>query len=394
MKKTKFVSLVVAMFAASTLFSSCWCHDDSASTDVTEIETGVVTYSIAVQSNVATEVKVGSQIKDIPAAGGEVVFENLTDSKYTVIATAKVSGNVLPSKIQTVDVEFTEEKVSSVIVLNYVDADSKSAKKVSDLAITGTTTTAEIVVKNDAAAEVEGTKEEIPATLTIPASTTVTDGNGDALAGSQEFSVVAYTLPIAQDEELDEVEVTPAVTLECKPDGTQFSGEGATLQAYIGKEAAGAEVEVNGDTYTVDDNGYVTFKVKHFSAHHVGVKTHNKLTKDNITLVANQSININEGENEFTYERYFGWTSSVKSGFFFTWHKVVFGGEWTKEPVVAKFDATSAGTGKISITQEVLHYTIKSGFLTFNTDVYGAVTVTVTPDSGQGASAHSGGSGN
>ena len=373
MKKTKFVSLVVAMFAASTLFSSCWCHDDSASTDVTEIETGVVTYSIAVQSNVATEVKVGSQIKDIPAAGGEVVFENLTDSKYTVIATAKVSGNVLPSKIQTVDVEFTEEKVSSVIVLNYVDADSKSAKKVSDLAITGTTTTAEIVVKNDAAAEVEGTKEEIPATLTIPASTTVTDGNGDALA---------------------EVEVTPAVTLECKPDGTQFSGEGATLQAYIGKEAAGAEVEVNGDTYTVDDNGYVTFKVKHFSAHHVGVKTHNKLTKDNITLVANQSININEGENEFTYERYFGWTSSVKSGFFFTWHQVVFGGEWTKEPVVAKFDATSAGTGKISITQEVLHYTIKSGFLTFNTDVYGAVTVTVTPDSGQGASAHSGGSGN
>ena len=394
MKKTKFVSLVVAMFAASTLFSSCWCHDDSASTDVTEIETGVVTYSIAVQSNVATEVKIGSQIKDIPAAGGEVVFENLKDSKYTVIATAKGSGNFLPSKIQTVDVEFTEEKLSSIIVLNYVDADSKSAKKVSDLAITGTTTTAEIVVKNDAAAEVEGTKEEIPATLTIPASTTVTDGNGDALAGSQEFSVVAYTLPIAQDEELDEVEVTPAVTLECKPDGTQFSGEGATLQAYIGKEAAGAEVEVNGDTYTVDDNGYVTFKVKHFSAHNVGVKTRNIFTKDIITLVDHQSININEGENEFNYERYFGWKSSVSGGFFFRWHQAVFGSFWAKVPVVTEFKATSAGTGTITITQDVLHYTIRSGRLIYYTDVYGEVTVTVTSDNGQGASAHSGGSGN
>lgn len=394
MKKTKFVSLVAAMFAASTFFSSCVCHEDSPSTDITEVETGVVTYSIAVQSNVETEVQVvGVKTQTIPA-GGEYVFENLTGSKYKVIATAVGAGDFLPSKIQEVDVEFTEEKVSSVIVLNYVDANSKSAKTVAELPITGTTATSDILIKNDAAAEVEGTKETIPATLAIPASTTVTDGNGAALSGDQTFSVVAYTLPVAQDEELPEEAVTPAVTLECKPDGTQFSGEGATLQAYIGKEVAGAEVDVNGDTYTVDSEGYVTFKVKHFSSHTVGVKTNSKFTKEDITLVNNESINITEGENEFNYERYFGWKSSAKIGFFFTWHTVMFGGEWTKEPVVAKFEATAAGTGTINITQEVLHYTIKSGILTFYTDVYGAVTVTVTPDSGSGASGHSGGSGN
>ena len=160
MKKTKFVSLIAAMFAASTLLSSCWCKDDSASTDITSVETGVVAYSIAVQSNVAATVKVGSQIKDVPA-DGEVLFENLEGTDYTVTATAKAAGDFLPSKIQTVDVKLTEEKTSAVVVFNYVDANSQSAQKVSDLPITDKTTTAEIVVKNDAAAEVAGTKEEM-----------------------------------------------------------------------------------------------------------------------------------------------------------------------------------------------------------------------------------------
>ena len=108
MKKTKFVSLVAAMFAASTFFSSCVCHEDSPSTDITEVETGVVTYSIAVQSNVETEVQVvGVKTQKIPA-GGEYVFENLTGSKYKVIATAVGAGDFLTSKIQEVYVEFTE----------------------------------------------------------------------------------------------------------------------------------------------------------------------------------------------------------------------------------------------------------------------------------------------
>ena len=392
MKKTKFVSLVAAMFAASTFFSSCVCHEDSPSTDITEVETGVVTYSIAVQSNVETEVQVvGVKTQKIPA-GGEYVFENLTGSKYKVIATAVGAGDFLPSKIQEVDVEFTEEKVSSVIVLNYVDANSKSAKTVAELPITGTTATSDILIKNDAAAEVEGTKETIPATLAIPASTTVTDGNGAALSGDQTFSVVAYTLPVAQDEKLPKEAVTPAVTLECKPDGAHFSND-VTLKAYIGEDAAGATIVVNDKEYTVAADGYVTFTVNHFSSHQAYIKTSSQFTTETKTLV-NQSINITEGENEFTYERYFGWTSSAKLGFFFTWHTIMFGGEWTKEPVVAKFDATAAGTGTINITQEIKHYIIKSGILTFYTDVYGAVTVTVTPDSGSGASGHSGGSGN
>lgn len=392
MKKTKFVSLVAAMFAASTLLSSCWCHEDSASTDVTEVETGVVTYSITVQSNVATEVIVGSQIKKIPAEGGEVVFENLTDSKYEVKATALVDGEFLPSKAQKVDVEFTEEKVSSVVTFNFVSKDSKSAVT-KNLGIDGKVAT-ELVVKNDAAAEVVGTQETIPATLTVPASTTLTDANGDPMSGDQTFSVVAYTLPIAQDEELPEEQVTPAVTLECQPDGAQFSND-VTLKAYIGIDAAGANVDVNGTEYTVDNEGYVTFTVNHFSAHTVGLKTKNTYTVETITL-ADQKININEGENEFTYERYFGWTPKSNLGSFFSaWHAAVFGLMFTqKESVTAKFDATSAGTGSIKITQELIHYTIKTGILTFYTDVYGAVTVTVISDDGQGASAHSGGSGN
>jgi len=391
MKKTKFVSLVAAMFAASTLLSSCWCHEDSASTDITEIETGVVTYSIAVQSNVETKVQVGSSIQTIPAEGGEVVFKNLTDSKYTVKTTVLAAGNFLPKETtKTMDVEFTEEKTSSVIVLNYVDADSKSKQKVT-VPSSGIVAT-EIVVKNDAAAEVEGTKETIPATLTIPASTQLTDENNNPLSGDQTFSVVAYTLPIAQDEELPEETVTPAVTLECQPDGVHFSND-VTLKAYIGEDAAGAIVVVNGKEYTVAADGYVSFTVDHFSSHEVGVKTKSTYTTETKTLV-NQKIDIIEGENEFTYERYFGWTSSAKLGFFFTWHTIMFGGEWSKEPVVAKFDATSAGTGTINITQEIKHYIIKSGILTFYTDIYGAVTVTVIPDDGQGASSHSGGSAN
>ena len=89
--------------------------------------------------------------------------------------------------------------------------------------------------------------------------------------------------------------------------------------------------------------------------------------------------------------RNFGWLSLIKSGFFYNWLLNKFGGELINQETLAEFEATTAGPGTINITQEILHYTITSGGVSFNNDVYGPVTVTVVPDNGQAGSAHSGG---
>lgn len=392
MKRTKFVLLVAAMFAVSTMLTSCWSQSDSPSSDVTDVETGVVLHSISVTSNVTANVKVGSTTINIPA-GETRAFENLTGTDYTVTATATASGDFLPSKIQTVDVSFTDEKAAAVVTFNFVDATSQSAETAL-IPATGVTLNT-IEVQNDAAAGVPETKETIPATMTIPASTTLTDEDGNPLAGDQTFSIVAYELPIQQTDDVEKEQVTETIALECKPDGTQFSGDGATLKAFIGVEAAGATVVINEKEYTVAEDGYVTFNVEHFSSHIVGVKTNATKTTETRTLV-NQSVSFNAGDNIFPYDRTFGWESSVKAGFFHKWHEIQFGKALFTQTVDAKFTVTDSGTGLINITQEVNHYTIKSGSLTFYTTVYGAVTVTVIPDSGQGGSAHShsGGSGN
>jgi hypothetical protein len=389
MKRTKFVLLVAAMFAVSTMLTSCWSQSDSPSSDVTDVETGVVLHSISVTSNVTANVKVGSTTINIPA-GETRVFENLTGTDYTVTATAAATGDFLPSKIQTVDVSFTDEKAAAVVTFNFVDATSQSAETAL-IPATGVTLNT-IEVQNDAAAGVPETNETIPATMTIPASTTLTDEDGNPLAGDQTFSIVAYELPIQQTDDVEKEQVTETIALECKPDGTQFSGDGATLKAFIGVEAAGAIVVINDKEYTVAEDGYVTFNVKHFSSHVVGVKTNATKTTETITLV-NQSISFNAGENIFPYDRIFGWESDIK-GFFIKWLEIQFGKTRFTETVNAKFTATDSGTGRINITQEVNHYTINSGLFTFKATVWGAVTVTVIPDSGHGASTHSGGSGN
>ena len=76
MKRTKFVLLVAAMFAVSTMLTSCWSQSDSPSSDVTDVETGVVLHSISVTSNVTANVKVGSTTINIPA--GETRAELIT----------------------------------------------------------------------------------------------------------------------------------------------------------------------------------------------------------------------------------------------------------------------------------------------------------------------------
>jgi hypothetical protein len=399
MKKMKFVSIAAAMFAACVMLSSCWGTDEpvqpGTKTDVSGLDAGEVSYSITVYTNVASKITVGTTTKTITdAEGGMAEFENLTDVSYTVKAEVTASGSYLPSKLETVDVKFTEEKTAAVVNFNFVDATSQSAELVT-LPSTGIVATT-ISVENDYLAGVTDTKEEVPVLLTIPADTKITDANGDPLTGDQEFSIVAYVPAAEQSTELKEEEKTKALVVECKPDGAQFTDGDVTLRAYIGTDAAGAKVEVNGQEYTVNYDGYVEFDVPHFSSHTVYLKTTSTSSTVEETLV-NQTIDLKAGENTFTYTRTTGWETEFNYGWFFTWQSIQFGKYKSTEEVEATFDASADGKGTILITQNIKKYVIKSGSVTMNTTVYGDVTVKVTPEGGQSESStsgHGGGSGN
>ena len=402
MKKMKFVSIAAALFAACVMLSSCWGTDEPVKkTDVSSLEAGEVTYSITVKSNVASTILLGTPTGPISKPinntdGGEVVFDNLTGTSYTVKAV--VSGSYLPSSEEerTVDVKFTEEKTSAVVDFNFVNANSQSAQTIT-LPSTGIVSTTTLV-ENDCLAAVADTKEEVPVLLTIPADTKITDVNGDPLTGTKKFSIVAYVPAAEQSTELKEDEETKVLVIECKPDGAYFADKEVTLEAFIGEDAAGATVVIDDNEYTVDEYGWVKFGVSHFSPHSVWFKTTSTRTTEPLTLV-NQLINLKEGENTFSYERNTGWDSSVSfGGWLHAWQIIQFGKEKSTETVDATINATADGQATIVITQELIKYVIRSGFITMNTTVYGDVTVEVTPQGGEGSSStsgkHSGGSGN
>lgn len=372
MKRMKFLTCAAALFAAGVAFTSCTNSDAPAK----NVEVSGITVEsarvISAEANVDATFKVGIQSKTVKA--GETATFEVTGNKATLTATAAGTGYLEPT--QTATLSFDDEVNTATIAFTFV---KKSTNEVAQaVAIGGDPVT------NDA----ENAVTVVPASITVPEGVNITGTTGD-------FSITA-SLPATSvkgtDQESDNVS---AVKLTCEPAGAEFS-KPVTLTAYIGKDAAGMAVTIldpNNDKLVekiVDNDGYVSFDVNHFSIYTITFSININPTGSGIESLYNQNINVIAGDNNVPYLRNFGFSTSGVNPLFGIAMGSFFGGFYAQQPSLLTFTASAAGTANVNIIQEYTDYTISCGFVSTSVRSWGAVTAVVTPQGGQ---SHSGGSG-
>ncbi|MBR1548556.1 MAG: hypothetical protein IJ637_07520 [Prevotella sp.] len=383
MKNFKFLIPAAALMAVSVLSTSCW-REDNSSTQVktTELEIPVV-YSLTVTSNVEATFEVAGETQ----TGTEVTFDNLKDANVSVKATATDAAYSIPSNSQTLAVEFSEEKTTAVADFSFAKASSVQVDQATAKA------SSEPVKNDNDNAEEFGSVE-----ITVPQDVVITGNTTDP------FSVVAFTpaekvevdeTPAGEDAVNQDIEV-PALTLSCEPDGAQFS-PALPVKAYIGEEAAGMDMVVDGNTYTVDDEGYINYEAPHFSLSKIKVAATAVVPTLAMTRIATTDVAIREGANKLNYTEKAGFEvldAAKPTGIVMKILQSVYG-KWVEEvPYIVDYSSTATGNGTIEVTQPYKDIVFKSGKKTFKIRLWSKVSITVTAPANVETTGHSGGSAN
>jgi hypothetical protein len=372
MKKTKFLISLTAMLAVSVMFTSCWraSEDRPTKTETTTIDVQS-TYELVVSSNVAAKFEVTGQAA---VTNTTATFSGLTAKTVTVKATATDAAYTIPSNSQEMTVTFSEDKSSAAVEFTFA---KESANQVAQEDAKGSTVTNDAENK-DAFGEV---------TITVPAAVNITGNTTDP------FSVVAYQ-PAEEPKVEDNTAEVPALTLKCEPDGAQFD-PALDVKAYVGVEAAGMQVVINDTEYTVDDEGYVTFKAGHFSLWNLFMCARiDRITEGTEDLYDNPSFVFSQGGNQITYTENFGYEIRNGSavGIVKKLMKCLFGAEKTKFSKITTISTRTAGTGRLRIYQEYYDLKIICGNRDFTARIYGKVKCEITAPSTVAPQGHSGGS--
>lgn len=373
MKNLKFVFSATAMLAVSVLFTSCWraSEDRPTKTETTTVEVQQ-TYQLVVSANVTAKFEVTGKAAVTNTAAQ---FSDITAKTVKVKATATDAAYTIPSNSQEMEVTFSDDQTSAVVEFTFA---KESAVQVEQAEAKGTTVT------NDTENAAEFGKVEV----TVPATVNITGNTTDP------FSVVAFK-PAEEPKFEENTAEVPALTLKCEPDGAQFD-PALDVKAYVGIEAAGMQVTINDTEYTVDAEGYVTYKAGHFSLWGVLLKLFtSEENSGTVEIYNNPDFVFAQGENTVSYNQFFGW--GVEAGDATGVVKYVlnslYGIDLISLPKSATFTAQAAGNGSVRAIQHYTDHRITSGNRVITIRVYGKVELEVTASETVAPEGHSGGGG-
>ncbi len=350
------VALVLGMAAAMTS-----CHRNNA----IDIEQKA---NVQLIQNNTLQVKFTSAV-----SGATVTYAGQTATKsgntYT-FNNAAASGTVvvtLPAgyvAISPIDVTFGDRKIV-VIELTPVQ---KSTNAVSQAAADA---------NNDVTNDNKNQKDfSVKATLNL-------NGSNATYTSSDSYRITVYVQPQEPVEEVKENTEYPvsAYSVDCDPDGTKFSGDGAHLDLDI--EGVGEvglagidfrhvdgtkanNLAVAGDVLSADLPHFSTWNVI-LNATCTAIETNKIILKTGNLTPGNQTVN---------FDQYFGFTNVDKlTGILSMWTRLIFGATAAKVPTSGTLNMERAGT--YTIYQNVSIMTFKAGNKVFRVKVYGDISTEI-----------------
>ena len=306
-------------------------------------------------------------------SGATVTYAGQTATKsgntYT-FNNAAASGTVvvtLPAgyvAISPIDVTFGDRKIV-VIELTPVQ---KSTNAVSQAAADA---------NNDVTNDNKNQKDfSVKATLNL-------NGSNATYTSSDSYRITVYVQPQEPVEEVKENTEYPvsAYSVDCDPDGTKFSGDGAHLDLDI--EGVGEvglagidfrhvdgtkanNLAVAGDVLSADLPHFSTWNVI-LNATCTAIETNKIILKTGNLTPGNQTVN---------FDQYFGFTNVDKlTGILSMWTRLIFGATAAKVPTSGTLNMERAGT--YTIYQNVSIMTFKAGNKVFRVKVYGDISTEI-----------------
>ena len=386
MRKSKFVTMATALVAVTTLFSSCWQSDEPVqSNEVSEVAPELYSVVASANAEAVFTVNVGATA-EASMDKMSAVFSDIDTKNKTVQVTAKlVNPTGYVEGTQTATINFSGSMKSAAVAFDFAKASTDVATQAevaaatTDVAVTSNTTAfdASLIIPPGV---------DVQVNTTDPFSVTAYEDTPNLV--DVEKAVVGKSLPTTDEDVL---------ILECTPNKAKF-GKPLTLKVFVGKELAGETIEIeNGGekvSAAVKEDGYVEFKVSHFSPWNVLFNpVLSKIVSGFKTLADLKNVAIVNGKNSFSYLKNAG-TESTSKGLISMFINQRLGKQAVSKEDKCSFVATGAGKASINVIQNYKDLTFKYGNATFTARVYGNSVTTVSIEGGgTNSNGHPAGSG-
>jgi hypothetical protein len=382
MKQLKFVTMSAALFAATTLMSSCFRTDDPVK--YADIKVAAETYSIIASSNAEVTYTI-----DVPATETvssdkkEISFTDIdTKNKIVKVTATLVNPEGYVKSTQTAEITFSSVSSSVSIAFNFTQRSTETA-------------TPKDVENSTTDVVLNANLSDIKTTMTIPAGTVVFEGDVPG-----DYSITTYH-PAPNLVDMSELRVGHKIRIDARNGEFTMNGtpqvaaftNSITLTIEVGKELAGESFTVInsfGDTMTstVDANGFVSFVVDDISSWGgVFETTVTKMEKGTVTLLDKSNVSLEAGNNTYKYTKNVGIETDL-TGFLLSYFKSKFGNTLTKLETEGTIRSSNAHSkANIKVIQKYTDVTLSYGNVLFTVRVWGTAETTVTVDG------HSGGNG-
>ena len=382
MKQLKFVTMSAALFAATTLMSSCFRTDDPVK--YADIKVAAETYSIIASSNAEVTYTI-----DVPATETvssdkkEISFTDIdTKNKIVKVTATLVNPEGYVKSTQTAEITFSSVSSSVSIAFNFTQRSTETA-------------TPKDVENSTTDVVLNANLSDIKTTMTIPAGTVVFEGDVPG-----DYSITTYH-PAPNLVDMSELRVGHKIRIDARNGEFTMNGtpqvaaftNSITLTIEVGKELAGESFTVInsfGDTMTstVDANGFVSFVVDDISSWGgVFETTVTKMEKGTVTLLDKSNVSLEAGNNTYKYTKNVGIETDL-TGFLLSYFKSKFGNTLTKLETEGTIRSSNARSkANIKVIQKYTDVTLSYGNVLFTVRVWGTAETTVTVDG------HSGGNG-
>ncbi len=318
MRQLKFLTIAAAMFAIVASQSSCFRSDDPVQPESVDITVEPQKYSITVTSTAEATFSIDVPATAVPSADKKsVVFTDITTLDSTINITATLinaEGYVTPS--QTAQVMFISDGINEKdIAFDFVKLSTE-------------TKTQQEVMNATTDVEVNSNPTEYESQLIIPAGTVATGNTTDP------YSMTCYApaprvinlfpkknngsktrgdgdddyeydddddSPIVDGDEIGDI-TAELLNIYCTPHGAQFD-KPVGIKVNVGSDFAGEILileDENGEEQeaVVQPDGYVQFKVNHFSLKRVKQKIKSLKTDHKrhvVRLVYEKNVMIEPG---------------------------------------------------------------------------------------------------
>ena len=374
MRKMKFLTIAAAMFAVSTMLTSCWSDDEPVDSPVKVSDLIAEDLTIVASSNAEAVFSIDATAT--AEQNADKLGAKFTDVKAnTVKVTAKLlNATGYVTSTQTATVHFSKTNTNISVAFDF-------AKKSTD-----TAAQADVAASTSDVTVASNLSEEVDASMTIPAGTLITSGSS-----TESFSVTAYEKPadIVADMKVGETISDDVIALDCTPDGCKFSKD-IKLTVFAGKSLAGKTLTIdnNGEkvTSTVQEDGNVTFPVPHFSNWRLMLNARIKNISTRAISLMKVNFNVKAGKNVFSFIKNIG-ASSDADPLLQAFVRNKIGGKSDAVEESGSFESNQEGEVILELMQNVTDYELECQGVSFKASRYEDVKAVVTTEKGQ----HSGG---